>query len=96
MLQEQADFTPGTIVSHFKRELLTPAELAASPTMYLYEIIGIGTHTEDGSACMVYRALYGTGEIYVRPLEMFLSPVDRDTYPAVRQLYRFMPFCEEK
>ncbi len=83
-------FTPGTKVCHFKRELLTPAELAAEPMRYVYEIVGIGTHTETEEPCMVYRALYGTGELYIRPVDMFFSPVDREKYPAVRQAYRFM------
>ena len=38
---------------------------------------------------MVYRAMYGTEGYYVRPLEMFMSEVDREKYPDVEAKWRF-------
>lgn len=80
-------FKPGDIVQHFKRELLTEEERAGN--MYLYEIVGVAIHSETREPMMVYRPLYDDGGMYVRPLEMFLSEVDHDKYPEVKQKYRF-------
>ena len=38
---------------------------------------------------MVYRALYGERGVWVRPMGMFFSPVDKAKYPDVKQVYRF-------
>ena len=83
----QTRFQPGDIVQHFKRELLSEEERATNK--YLYEIVGIATHSETREPMMVYRPLYDDGGMYVRPLEMFLSEVDREKYPDVKQKYRF-------
>jgi len=40
---------------------------------YLVEDIAIGS--EDMKKYVVYRALYGDGKLYIRPLNMFLSRV---------------------
>ncbi|MBR5445926.1 MAG: DUF1653 domain-containing protein [Clostridia bacterium] len=90
-LQNKDLFTPGSLVQHFKRETLSDEVLAAEPMMYLYEIVGIAEDTENGTEMMIYRALYGSQKMYARPLAMFLSPVDREKYPDIRQEYRFAP-----
>ena len=41
-----------------------------------YEVIGIARHSETLEDLVVYRALYGEGEIWVRPKEMFLDTVE--------------------
>jgi len=85
------ELTKGRIVQHFKRGLMTDAQLAAEPAKYTYEIIGTAMHTETEETLVVYRALYGDMKLYARPVGMFLSEVDRDKYPEVKQKYRFEP-----
>jgi len=76
-------FNQGDIVRHFKRELNDEAN------QYLYQIIGIGIDSETQKEVMIYKALYGDQRIYVRDLEMFLSKVDKEKYPQIKQRYRF-------
>ena len=54
---------------------------------YLVEDVAI--HSEDLTEYVVYRQLYGEGGLYIRPKDMFLSEVDREKYPNVKQKYRF-------
>lgn len=43
-----------------------------------YEVIGIARHSETLEEMVVYRALYGDAEIWVRPAEMWNETVERD------------------
>lgn len=43
-----------------------------------YEVIGVANHSETLEKMVVYRALYGDGEIWVRPLYMWDEVVVAD------------------
>ena len=49
-------------------------------------IIGISRHTETEEISVVYEY---EGHIWNRPLEMFMSEVDKEKYPNAQQKYRF-------
>ena len=49
-------------------------------------IIGISRHTETEEISVVYEY---EGHIWNRPLEMFMSEVDKEKYPDAKQRYRF-------
>lgn len=41
-----------------------------------YEVLDVARHTETLEDMVVYRALYGEQGLWVRPLKMFLEPVE--------------------
>ena len=55
-----------------------------------YLVEGVGIHSETKEKYVIYRPLYGDSSmLYLRPYDMFLSKVDKEKYPNVKQEYRF-------
>ncbi|MBP3591336.1 MAG: DUF1653 domain-containing protein [Clostridia bacterium] len=52
-----------------------------------YELIDIANHSETLEKMVVYRALYGAGELWVRPLSMWSETVRVGDREALRFTY---------
>lgn len=69
----EQQYPQGTIFKHYKGNL--------------YEFLHFATHTETGEDMVVYKALYGTYGIWVRPRAMFMESV----VVAGKTVRRFAP-----
>lgn len=56
----------------------------------LYEVVGFAKHSETLEELVVYKALYGKGELWVRPASMWNETVERDG-----KTYKRFTFVEE-
>lgn len=65
----------GGMVRHFKGDF--------------YLLVSLAECHETGETFVVYKALYGTCETYIRPFDEFCSKVDTVKYPNSTQEYRF-------
>lgn len=54
-----------------------------------YFILDFGIHTETNEEMVIYYIPGESDITYIRPLEMFMSKVDKDKYPDSKQEYRF-------
>ncbi len=52
---------------------------------YVY-VIGISKHSESLEDLVIYNH---NNKLWVRPVDMFLSEVDHEKYPDIKQKYRF-------
>lgn len=54
-----------------------------------YIVVDVAYDSETLEEVVVYRRLYGDGSLWVRNKKMFLSEVDSEKYPEIKQKYRF-------
>ena len=52
-----------------------------------YRVLGIAKHSETQEELVVYQALYGTQELWVRPAGMWHETVEREDYRGPRFVY---------
>ena len=55
---------------------------------HVVEVVLLAKDTESLEDLVVYKHL-DKNEYWVRPLDMFLSKVDKEKYPDIKQEYRF-------
>lgn len=73
--KNKRDIVIGGIYKHFKGNL--------------YKIIATATDVNTNKRLVIYTALYGNSQTHIRPLNEFLSTVDRKKYPSLNQNHRF-------
>ncbi len=44
----------------------------------LYELLAVAYHSETLEPMVVYRALYGAGDVWVRPAVMWSEPIEHE------------------
>jgi len=52
----------------------------------LIKVLHIGLHSETEEKLVIYEH---NNKIWVRPYDMFISKVDKEKYPDIKQDYRF-------
>ena len=52
-----------------------------------YQVLGVASHSETLEPMVVYRALYGEGGLWVRPVSMWNEMVERDGYSGPRFIF---------
>ena len=55
----------------------------------VYKVLALANHTETNELLVVYQDLNNEGKVWARPIEMFLSKVNKEKYPNCLQEYRF-------
>lgn len=55
----------------------------------IYIVTDIAVHSETEEPMVVYKTFDQPDLVWCRPLDMFLSEVDHEKYPDVKQVMRF-------
>lgn len=87
LVRDKNTFHVGDKVIHFKWE--TNKDHAND---YIYEITGFPKNTETEEQYVAYRSVVDLSKEWVRPIMEFLSEVDHQKYPEIKQKYRFVKY----
>ena len=55
----------------------------------VYIVTDIAVHSETEEPMVIYKSFDNPDWVWCRPLSMFLSEVDKEKYPDVKQIMRF-------
>ena len=61
-----------------------------------YIVTDLAVHSETEEIMVVYKNFSDPSQVWVRPLDMFISKVDSEKYPDVKQEFRFKRIDNEK
>ena len=62
----------------------------------LYEVVDLAVHSENAGVLVIYKNKKDPTLVWARPLDMFLSDVDKEKYPLIRQDKRFVEVSDEE
>lgn len=62
----------------------------------IYIVTDIAVHTESDEIMVIYKYFTDPLVTWCRPLSMFMSDVDREKYPNVKQKRRFEPLSKQE
>ena len=55
----------------------------------IYIVTDIAVHSESAELMVIYKSFNNPLLVWARPFKMFVSPVDKQKYPDVKQEMRF-------
>lgn len=87
LIRGKNTFHVGDKVIHFKWELNSE-----NADNYIYEITGFPKNTETEEQYVAYRSVADPSKEWVRPIMEFLSEVNHQKYPKIKQKYRFVKY----
>lgn len=62
----------------------------------MYKVVDIAVHSENANVLVIYQSVKDPSLVWARPLDMFLSDVDKYKYPLARQDQRFVEVREDE
>lgn len=62
----------------------------------LYTVTDIAVQSENAGVLVIYKSKKDPTLVWARPLDMFLSDVDKEKYPLIRQDKRFVEVSDEE